>query len=146
MVTEKYFSFSFHGQQILATMVVLQDPYVVWSLITIISHIDTDIQNIDIDSLPKEALRHLEADSYWCMTKLLERIQEDYVFSQPGIQRKIKALEDLIKRIDSEWIDIYIRILLNFMIKISSFYAYKKSTSKRLSTVNAIDQSHLIVM
>ena len=41
-------------------------------------------------------------DSYWCMTKLLERIQENYVFSQPGIQKKIQSLEDLIKRIDSK--------------------------------------------
>ena len=36
------------------------------------------------------------------MTKLLERIQENYVFSQPGIQKKIQSLEDLIKRIDSK--------------------------------------------
>ena len=34
------------------------------------------------------------------MTKLLDRIQENYVFSQPGIQRKIIALEELMKRID----------------------------------------------
>jgi hypothetical protein len=36
------------------------------------------------------------------MTKLLERIQENYVFSQPGIQKNIQSLEDLIKRIDSK--------------------------------------------
>lgn len=62
---------------------------------------DTEIQNVDIENLPEKHLRQVEADSYWCMTKLLERIQENYVFSQPGIQRKVQSLEDLIKRIDS---------------------------------------------
>lgn len=60
-----------------------------------------EIQNVDIENLPKNHLRCVEADSYWCMTKLLERIQENYVFSQPGIQRKVQSLEDLIKRIDN---------------------------------------------
>jgi len=59
-----------------------------------------EIQNVDIENLPEKNLRQLEADSYWCMTKLLERIQENYVFSQPGIQRKVQSLDDLIKRID----------------------------------------------
>ena len=50
-----------------------------------------------------EQLRQLEADCYWCMNKLLERIQENYVFLQPGIQKKIQSLEDLVKRIDSKY-------------------------------------------
>lgn len=62
--------------------------------------LNMEIQNVDIENLPEKNLRQLEADSYWCMTKLLERIQENYVFSQPGIQRKVQSLDDLIKRID----------------------------------------------
>lgn len=61
---------------------------------------NVDIQKVDIENLPKDQLKQLEADSYWCMSKLLERIQENYVFSQPGIQKNVKSLEDLIKRID----------------------------------------------
>lgn len=61
---------------------------------------NTEIENVDIENMPEKYLRQVEADSYWCMTKLLERIQENYVFSQPGIQRKVQSLEDLIKRID----------------------------------------------
>ena len=64
--------------------------------------LDVDIQKVDIENLPKDHLKQLEADSYWCMSKLLERIQENYVFSQPGIQKNVKSLEDLIKRIDSK--------------------------------------------
>ena len=55
-------------------------------------------------------MRQVEADSYWCMTKLLERIQENYVFSQPGIQRKVQSLEDLIKRIDN---NLYLHLKKN---------------------------------
>lgn len=65
-----------------------------------------DIQNYieihikDIEKLSQEVLQQLEADCYWCMAKLLDRIQENYIFSQPGIQKKIIALEELMKRID----------------------------------------------
>jgi hypothetical protein len=60
----------------------------------------TPIDQVDIEALPEDQLRQVEADSYWCMTKLLDRIQENYVFSQPGIQRNVQALEDLVRRID----------------------------------------------
>ena len=65
-------------------------------------NLDVDLQTIEIEKLPIEQLKNLEADSYWCMSKLLDRIQENYVFCQPGIQNNVKALENLIKRIDSK--------------------------------------------
>ena len=55
---------------------------------------------MDIESISETQRRNLEADCYWCMNKLLERIQENYVCSQPGIQKNIRHLEYLIKRID----------------------------------------------
>ena len=36
------------------------------------------------------------------MQKLLEGIQDNYTLAQPGIQTKIIALKDLMKRLDSE--------------------------------------------
>ena len=44
----------------------------------------------------------LEADSFWCMQKLLEGIQDNYTLAQPGIQMKIMALRDLMKRLDGK--------------------------------------------
>ena len=29
--------------------------------------------------------------------------QDNYTFAQPGIQNKVKALEELVSRIDGEW-------------------------------------------
>ena len=42
----------------------------------------------------------IEADSYWCMSKLLDGIQDNYTFAQPGIQTKVSALKELTLRID----------------------------------------------
>ena len=46
------------------------------------------------------ALEDLEADVYWCFTKLLEGIQDHYTPSQPGIQRMIHQMRELVQRID----------------------------------------------
>jgi len=43
---------------------------------------------------------NIEADSFWCMTKVLDGIQDNYTFAQPGIQVKIRQLEELLKRVD----------------------------------------------
>ncbi|KAK5684355.1 GTPase-activating protein [Elasticomyces elasticus] len=55
----------------------------------------------DPAQLPKSVLDAVEADSYWCLTKLLEGIQDNYIHMQPGITRQVSALRDLVWRIDS---------------------------------------------
>lgn len=57
---------------------------------------------MDITALSKEELDMIEADSYWCMSKLLDGIQDNYTFAQPGIQMKVSALKELTQRIDCE--------------------------------------------
>ena len=42
----------------------------------------------------------MEADTYWCLTKLLDGIQDHYTFAQPGIQRMVYELKNLIRRIN----------------------------------------------
>ncbi|XP_068606209.1 TBC1 domain family member 22B [Brachionichthys hirsutus] len=59
-----------------------------------------DVENFDVAALPLDARRNIEADSFWCMSKLLDGIQDNYTFAQPGIQNKVKALEELVSRID----------------------------------------------
>ncbi|RKP11258.1 rab-GTPase-TBC domain-containing protein, partial [Piptocephalis cylindrospora] len=51
--------------------------------------------------LSEEIVEVVEADSYWCLTKLLEGIQDNYTHAQPGILRQITRLRDLINRIDA---------------------------------------------
>lgn len=34
-----------------------------------------DVDEVDVSSVPAEVLRNIEADTYWCMSKLLDGIQ-----------------------------------------------------------------------
>ncbi|PSK46223.1 hypothetical protein B9Z65_5191 [Elsinoe australis] len=64
---------------------------------------DPDIEfGMDPGQLPKQVLDAVEADSYWCLTKLLDGIQDNYIAAQPGIQRSVAALRDLTTRIDEK--------------------------------------------
>ena len=63
--------------------------------------IDPDIESgMDPGQLPRTVLDAVEADCYWCLTKLLDGIQDNYIHAQPGILRQVGALRDLTYRID----------------------------------------------
>ncbi|MCJ1452816.1 GTPase-activating protein [Mycoblastus sanguinarius] len=63
---------------------------------------DNNVESgMDPGQLPKPVLDAVEADSFWCLTKLLDGIQDNYIFAQPGIVRQVSALRDLTTRIDS---------------------------------------------
>ncbi|KAL8913656.1 MAG: hypothetical protein Q9171_001621 [Xanthocarpia ochracea] len=63
---------------------------------------DSNIESgMDPGQLPKPVLDAVEADSFWCLSKLLDGIQDNYIFAQPGIVRQVGALKDLTTRIDS---------------------------------------------
>ncbi|KAH7118737.1 rab-GTPase-TBC domain-containing protein [Dendryphion nanum] len=62
---------------------------------------DPEIEfGMDPGQLPKQVLDAVEADSFWCLTKLLDGIQDNYISQQPGIQRQVASLRDLTTRID----------------------------------------------
>ncbi|KAK3392068.1 rab-GTPase-TBC domain-containing protein [Sordaria brevicollis] len=63
---------------------------------------DPDIESgMDPGQLPRAVLDAVEADTFWCLTKLLDGIQDHYIVAQPGIQRQVAALRDLTQRIDA---------------------------------------------
>ncbi|KAK3365796.1 RabGAP/TBC [Lasiosphaeria ovina] len=63
---------------------------------------DPDIESgMDPGQLPRAVLDAVEADSFWCLTKLLDGIQDHYIVAQPGIQRQVASLRDLTARIDA---------------------------------------------
>lgn len=59
--------------------------------------LDGDVMN----HLSDERLYELEADVYWCLTNLLSGIQDHYTSDQPGVQRMVMRLEELVNRIDA---------------------------------------------
>ncbi|XP_062316401.1 TBC1 domain family member 22B isoform X1 [Osmerus eperlanus] len=64
--------------------------------------VEEDVENFEVSALSLDTQRNMEADSFWCMSKLLDGIQDNYTFAQPGIQNKVKALEELVSRIDED--------------------------------------------
>lgn len=63
---------------------------------------DSNVESgMDPGQLPRSVLDAVEADSFWCLTKLLDGIQDNYISAQPGIQRQVGALRDLTTRIDT---------------------------------------------
>lgn len=66
------------------------------------AYIDEDPEQYNISKLDKDILSVIEADSFWCLSKLLDGIQDNYTFAQPGIQRQIVTLKELVSRIDGK--------------------------------------------
>jgi hypothetical protein len=66
------------------------------------TYVDSNIETFDPKVVPKEVMDAVEADTFWCLTKLLEGIQDNYIHAQPGILRQVNELKDLISRIDSD--------------------------------------------
>lgn len=65
---------------------------------------DCDPENFDPASLPPNVLTAIEADSFWCLSRLLDGIQDNYISQQPGIQRSVKRMQDLVGRIDGAYV------------------------------------------
>jgi hypothetical protein len=64
------------------------------------AYVSVDPENFDASHLPDDVLAAVEADAFWCLTKLLDGIQDHYISQQPGIQRLVRRMGDLVKRID----------------------------------------------
>ncbi|KAH1224661.1 TBC1 domain family member 22B [Glycine max] len=63
-------------------------------------HFEGDIDNWSMSDLSSDIISNIEADCYWCLSKLLDGMQDHYTFAQPGIQRLVFKLKELVRRID----------------------------------------------
>lgn len=59
------------------------------------------IENYDVTQLSNLTLNLIEADCYWCLSRLLDGIQDNYTFAQLGIQRACNKLSDIVHRVDA---------------------------------------------
>ncbi|XP_010268253.1 PREDICTED: TBC1 domain family member 22B [Nelumbo nucifera] len=63
-------------------------------------HLEGSMENWSILDLTPQKISNIEADCYWCLSKLLDGMQDHYTFAQPGIQRLVFKLKELVRRID----------------------------------------------
>ncbi|KAF7487763.1 TBC1 domain family member 22B [Sarcoptes scabiei] len=65
-------------------------------------HSFSNVEAFDVSTLPNETIAMIESDSYWSFNKLLDSIQDNYTFAQPGIQRLIILLARVVSRVDKK--------------------------------------------
>ena len=61
---------------------------------------DSNPEEFDPALLPTHVFHAIEADSFWCLSRLLDGIQDNYICAQPGIQRSVRRMAELVARID----------------------------------------------
>lgn len=66
----------------------------------LLTNSETNPEKFDIAKLPPHVISAVEADSFWCLSKLLDGIQDNYIFAQPGIHRSVRKMAELVGRID----------------------------------------------
>lgn len=81
-----------------------------------------DLETYRLDELAEEQRDNIEADSFWCISKFLDCIQDNYIFAQLGIQEKVNQLKELIQRIDGEEILLKICFLIKQILKSIKYY------------------------
>lgn len=64
-------------------------------------HFDGPMESWDIETLSEESMYAVEADAYWMLCKLLDGIQDHYTNAQPGIQRTVFKLKELVRWVKS---------------------------------------------
>ena len=53
---------------------------------------DKDLEDIEFDNLIK-----VEADTFWCLSKLVDDIQDNYTELQPGVHKILNKMKKLIE-------------------------------------------------
>ncbi|VAI19798.1 unnamed protein product [Triticum turgidum subsp. durum] len=63
-------------------------------------HLEGNMDTWSMENLSLQDVSNIEADCYWCLSKFLDGMQDHYTFAQPGIQRLVFRLKELVHRID----------------------------------------------
>lgn len=79
----------------------LATPLVAVFLSEYFESVENVLNGSRLDDLTVEILDEVEADVYWCLTSLLAGIQDHYTQDQPGVQRMVMRLEELVTRMDA---------------------------------------------
>ncbi|AFZ81194.1 hypothetical protein BEWA_006030 [Theileria equi strain WA] len=79
-------------------------------------HVDKFTLEIeDICTLSDKTLEDIEADSFFCLSKILSQLQDNYTEHQPGVYKSLRRIGDLVKRIDVDLYNHFEEINIDFM-------------------------------
>lgn len=57
---------------------------------------------VNLESLPNETLEAVEADVYWCVSKMIESVTSNYTQGFDGLRQAYSKVEELLCKIDQE--------------------------------------------
>ena len=64
--------------------------------------IDLITFDVPAKKVAQEVFDGIEADTYWCLAKILDYILDNYTPSQPGIQKGLAKIKEICKKMDFE--------------------------------------------
>ncbi|VDN56438.1 unnamed protein product [Dracunculus medinensis] len=117
---------------------------------------DTEVGTFNVSDLSREIIEIVEADSFWCVSALLDSIQDNYTFAQPGIQRRVLQLRHLLSRVDKqlhdhlenhgvEYLQFAFRWMNNLLMREVPLRATIRLWDTYLSERNGFSQFHVYV-
>ena len=67
---------------------------------------EINLQTLDVPAklceIEDESFNNIEGDSYYCLSKILDGILDNYTSSWPGIQKSFGKISEVIKRVDPD--------------------------------------------
>ncbi len=124
---------------------------------------DIDLYNLDFseeflkeNNITDNIFFEMEADIYWCFSKMMDRVQSNYTNKQPGLQKMMSKMEDIIKLLDSD-LDKHLKqndvSFIQFSFRWMNCYLMREFTLKLIirlwdtyfSEENAFNNFHLFV-
>lgn len=78
-------------------------PFLIVFLSEYLPYLPQEVQfSPEPTTLSPETLESIEADMYWCMSKLMESVTSNYTQGFDGLRQAYSKVEDFLYRIDSE--------------------------------------------
>ena len=79
----------------------LAAPLILVYLTEFLPHLNQDniyeISDKEIEEMSPESLIKVEADVFWCLSKLVDDVQDNYTEMQPGVHKIINKMKKLVE-------------------------------------------------
>uniref|UniRef100_A0A8D3BNU5 TBC1 domain family, member 22a n=1 Tax=Scophthalmus maximus TaxID=52904 RepID=A0A8D3BNU5_SCOMX len=81
-------------------------------VVYVFEYIEEEVENFDVSSLEEEALRNIEADSFWCMSKLLDGIQVSMC-----VEKILASVHRHMQQYEVEYLQFAFRWMNNLLMR-----------------------------
>ena len=61
-----------------------------------------DLTEKELEEIEHENLIKVEADTFWCLSKLVDDVHDNYTDHQPGVHKIMHKMKKLVEQADNE--------------------------------------------